>query len=394
MLGSQIPDSIQELMRKVVTSVILAVVTTIIAYIVRFKLPAWSSELEAFFLEDGAESSQVVPPGISARVQNMSLTTYERQLLPGVVHGPSITESLSDVGGLTQIKEDLRTSVVVPMQTPHIFFDARLRAIDVPRGILFSGPPGTGKTMLARAIAKDTSATFFCVTLSMLENKYYGETSKLIQSLFSLARKLAPSIIFFDEIDGMLKERRADDQNVSYGFKTELLTQMDGFHKSEHTAVMVIACTNAADRLDPAVRRRLPKLFEVGLPTRPERHHILTLLTRDERRLRPNVLDALADETEGWSGSDLTDLYRAAVSHRSRRLMHDTSAFRKTLPSAGGRLTDVQIAAINVRIPPLGGDDWKYAQNHIKQKARGHLGASPSLEDSLRTLIEARKTTD
>lgn len=390
MLGPAVPDALQELVRKVITSVIMCVVTTIVAYVVSVKLPAWTTELEAFFLDERA-GGEGAPPQVAARVKGLPLSTHERQLLGALVDGASLSETLDDVGGLAQIKEDLQTSVIVPLQTPHIFFDARLRGIDVPRGILFSGPPGTGKTMLARAIAKETSATFIAVTLSMLENKYYGETSKLIQSLFALSRKLAPTILFFDEIDGMLKERRADDQSVSYGFKTELLTQMDGFRKADQSAVMVIACTNAADRLDPAVRRRLPKLFEVGLPSRPERRQILALLTRDERRLRASTLDALADDTEGWSGSDLADLFRAAASHRSRRLMHHSSTFRKSLPATRDRLTDQQIAALNVRIPALLPADWSYALAHIKQKARGHLDSKPSIEESLRSLLGERR---
>ena len=370
-------DAITQLVQKIVMSIVVCAITTAVAYLLTDKLPSLGNELEAFFDMD---------PGTGdARLQNKTLTSYEKQVAEALIDGSAIDDTLESIGGMKSIKEELRATVVLPLQNPYVFFDSRMRTIDVPRGILLCGPPGTGKTMIARALAHETNASFLSITLSMLENKYYGETSKLIKAAFSLARKLQPCIIFFDEIDGMLKERRSEDQHCTYSFKTELLSQMDGFTKNAEVAVIVIACTNAADRLDAAVRRRLPKCIEIGLPDKLARKQILTLLTQDEVGLTTRAVDELVETTDGWSGSDLHDLYRTAVARRSQRMMR--GQFMRSLPQE--RMTDTQVAALRKKIPSLQTADWEHAKSRIKQKMKNHLpdtAAPPKSEEMLATL--------
>ena len=385
MTFSGMPDSLSTVLPKMLMSVVVCIVTSIVASLVSEKLPSLADEVESFL--DGVSATE------PHKLRGKALTSYERQLLPAMADGSAIQETLDDVGGLSLLKEELRATVVAPLQNPSLFFDPRIRSIDTPRGVLLCGPPGTGKTMIARALARESSASFLAITLSMLENKYYGETGKLIQATFSLAHKLQPTIIFFDEIDGMLKERRSDDQNCSYTFKTELLSQMDGFNKQPGSAVLVIACTNAADRLDPAVRRRLPKCVEIGLPDEPARRQILGLVMKDEQnhRIRSERVRRLAVTTEGFSGSDLHDLYRTAAANRSQRLMRSGSDFLKHVPRAP--MTDAQVAALLKRVPSLTDDDWEHARRRIKQKMPNHLAGaeSQSTPDSEKLLSTLRQ---
>ena len=136
-------------------------------------------------------------------------------------------ETLTDVGGLSKVIEELTRCILVPLKHQNLFFSSDTKSLLPPRCHLFTGPPGTGKTMMARALASESGATLINVSLSVLEDKYYGETPKLLKSLFLVARERAPSIIFIDEIDGCMRHRHAEDSASSYGLKTELLQHMD-----------------------------------------------------------------------------------------------------------------------------------------------------------------------
>jgi ATPase family AAA domain-containing protein 1 len=132
---------------------------------------------------------------------------------------------LSDVGGLEPIIASLRESIIYPLLYPNLF-GASSSLIGAPKGVLLYGPPGCGKTMLAKALAKESGATFINIAASVLTNKWYGESNKLVAALFSLARKCQPSIIFIDEIDSFLRERAKDDHEVTGMMKAEFMTQV------------------------------------------------------------------------------------------------------------------------------------------------------------------------
>lgn len=129
----------------------------------------------------------------------------------------------ADIGGLDPIIASLRESVIYPLMYPHLF-TASSSLLSAPKGVLLYGPPGCGKTMLARALAKESGATFINIPASVLTNKWFGESNKLVAGLFSLARKMQPSIIFVDEIDTFLRERRTDDHEVMSMMKAEFMT--------------------------------------------------------------------------------------------------------------------------------------------------------------------------
>jgi ATPase family AAA domain-containing protein 1 len=130
--------------------------------------------------------------------------------------------TLPDIGGLEPIIASLRESIIYPLLYPNLFTSSSL--IGAPKGVLLYGPPGCGKTMLAKALAKESGATFINIAASVLTNKWYGESNKLVAGLFSLARKCQPSIIFIDEIDSFLRERAKDDHEVTGMMKAEFMT--------------------------------------------------------------------------------------------------------------------------------------------------------------------------
>jgi SpoVK/Ycf46/Vps4 family AAA+-type ATPase len=270
--------------------------------------------------------------------RSVALTEYERHISQNVVQPGMITDRLEHIGGLSGIKADIRGQVLLPLKYPTIFFGT-VRALHPPRGVLFHGPPGVGKTLLARAIAAEAACPFISLTLSDLENKYFGESSKLLSATFSLARKLQPCVLFFDEIDGMIRTRSDVDQSCVYGFKTEFLTHMDGLTKQDD-AYIVIGCTNCADKLDPAVRRRLPKQYGIQPPTRAEIAEILAVhltetgLTGDEIR---NIASRIK---LGSSGSDLSEAVRVASAIRVKKHI-DTRVFVARLEDRSTTAEDV-----------------------------------------------------
>lgn len=134
---------------------------------------------------------------------------------------------VTDIGGLDPIISSLRESVIYPLVFPELFTSSSL--LSAPKGVLLYGPPGCGKTMLARALAKESGATFINIAVSTLANKWYGESNKLINGMFGLARKLQPSIIFIDEIDSFLRERKSGDHEVTATMKAEFMTCVNAF---------------------------------------------------------------------------------------------------------------------------------------------------------------------
>ncbi len=135
---------------------------------------------------------------------------------------PALTNLHPDIGGLDPIINSLRESVIYPLLYPHLFSSSAL--LGAPKGVLLFGPPGCGKTMLAKALAKESGATFINIAASVLTNKWYGESNKLVAGLFSLARKTQPSIVFIDEIDSFLRERTKGDHEVTGMMKAEFMT--------------------------------------------------------------------------------------------------------------------------------------------------------------------------
>ena len=226
--------------------------------------------------------------------------------------------TLDAVGGLAGVKEQLRQAVLLPLRHPAIFYGGA-PSVRPSAGVLMHGPPGTGKTMLARAVASEAGVPLMSLSAAALESKWWGESPKLLEAAFRVARTdLAPCIVFFDEIDGLGRARSDQDQSCVYSFKCELLRNLDGIVQST-APVSVIACTNCPSSLDPALRRRFGRCVSVELPDEAARLDILRKAVADETIVDEDALRSIARRTTGMSGSGLAALYTEASYHRMQR---------------------------------------------------------------------------
>src|SRR2546426_995982 len=217
----------------------------------------------------------------------------------------------ADVGGLTDVKHELQEAVEWPIKKPEVFKRIGIRP---PKGILLFGPPGCGKTMLARAVATESEANFISIKGPELFSKWVGESEKAIREVFRKGRSAAPSIVFFDELDSVVPRRGMGygDSGVSERVISQLLTELDGSESLEN--VVVIGATNRPDRIDPAILRpgRFDRLIYVPSPDHATRYQILKLHTQGMPLAHDVDLDQLATQTQSYSGADLEAVCREA----------------------------------------------------------------------------------
>ncbi|OWM72906.1 spastin isoform X2 [Punica granatum] len=222
-----------------------------------------------------------------------------------------------DVAGLDKAKQALMEMVILPTKRRDLFTGLRRPA----RGLLLFGPPGNGKTMLAKAVASESEATFFNVSASSLTSKWVGEAEKLVRTLFMVAISRQPSVIFIDEIDSIMSTRLANENDASRRLKSEFLIQFDGVTSNRNDLVIVIGATNKPQELDDAVLRRLVKRIYVPLPDESVRRLLLKNKLKGQAFSLPSGdIDRLARETEGYSGSDLQALCEEAAMMPIREL--------------------------------------------------------------------------
>ncbi|XP_052058183.1 spastin-like isoform X2 [Mytilus californianus] len=222
--------------------------------------------------------------------------------------GPHV--DFKDIAGQEASKQALHEIVILPALRPELFTGLRAPA----RGLLLFGPPGNGKTMLAKAVANESSATFFNISASSLTSKWVGEGEKLVRAMFTLARELQPSIVFMDEVDSLLCERREGENDASRRLKTEFLVQFDGVTGCSDDKILIMGATNRPQELDDAVLRRFAKRIYVQMPLRETRRSMLKhLLSKQGNPLSDSELNQIASLTEGYSGSDLNALAKDAA---------------------------------------------------------------------------------
>lgn len=243
---------------------------------------------------------------------------FEKLIRPTVIPASQIGVTFDDIGALADIKESLQELVMLPLKRPDLFNGGLLKPC---RGILLFGPPGTGKTMLAKAIANEAGATFLNISMSTVLSKWYGEAEKTIRALFSLAAKLAPAIVFIDEVDSMLGRRDQQNENeLPRRVKNEFMTHWDGLLSKTNERILVLAATNRPFDLDEAIVRRFEHRVMVGLPTSESRELILKKLLSKEKAEGIDFKE-LATLTEGYSGSDLKNLCVTAAYRPVRELL-------------------------------------------------------------------------
>ena len=256
-------------------------------------------------------------------LKNIELNEYELVIASNLIMPNNIDVSWEDIGGLEHIISDLRETVIYPLKrvspvpsSPAGVRDTskRSRLIKPPTGVLFFGPPGNAKTMIAKALAKESGARFINLQVSSLYDKWFGETQKRTDAIFSLAGKIQPVIIFIDEIDTFLRSRKNDDHECTSTMKTQFMTLWDGLATTQHqNRVLIIGATNRPEDVDPAILRRMPQMFFIGLPDIMQRKKILGVILKHETLADDVSLEYIAEKTTDYSGSDLHELCRCAA---------------------------------------------------------------------------------
>lgn len=231
--------------------------------------------------------------------------------------GESVT--FDDIAGLHDAKQTVLELVCWPMKRPDLFTGLRRG----PNGLLLFGPPGTGKTLIGKAIAHESGACFFSISSSSLTSKWIGEGEKLVRTLFAVAAYKEPAVVFIDEIDSLLTQRKADENEASRRIKTEFLVQLDGTGTSGQGRVLCIGATNRPHELDDAARRRFVKRLYIPLPELADREILLrSLLNKNHHSLSFSEVTKLASAADGFSGADLKALCTDASMGPIRQLGH------------------------------------------------------------------------
>eukprot|EP01135_Chromosphaera_perkinsii_P011203 Nk52_evm30s2356 gene=Nk52_evmTU30s2356 len=322
----------------------------------------------------GSKQSVVDRGHVSDTLKSFSEPLTEEQLLPlaislddfenalkkvqpsskreGFTMSPNVT--WEDVGALEEIRHELKITITAPIKKPELFESVGLTS---PTGVLLYGPPGCGKTLLAKAVANECSANFISVKGPELLNKYVGESERAIRQVFERARNSSPCIIFFDEIDSLCPKRSSSsgESHASERVVNQLLTEMDGLDGRKQ--VFVVAATNRPDIIDPAMLRpgRLDKLLFVPLPSSNGRYSILKTLLRNTPCAHLDIREIADDKRcEGFTGADLSSLVReASVCAVSEKLLDESAmmsdsklfvedrhfqyAFSKVMPSVSAK---------------------------------------------------------
>mmetsp|Transcript_12379 Transcript_12379/g.14175 ORF Transcript_12379/g.14175 Transcript_12379/m.14175 type:complete len:452 (-) Transcript_12379:9-1364(-) len=261
------------------------------------------------------------PDGVGPDTELISM--LERDVLD---KNPQV--SFDDIADLDDAKNTLQEAVLLPILMPQYF-----KGIRRPwRGVLLFGPPGTGKTMLAKAVATQGKTTFFNVSASSIASKWRGESEKLVRILFDMARFYAPSVIFMDEVDSIASKRSSEEHESARKVKSELLIQMDGATTASSAggdenmdenergkSVLVLAATNRPWDLDEAIRRRLEKRIYIPLPTENGLKQLFKINLKHTETGSDVNIDELIKKTKGFSGADIAILCREAAMMPMRR---------------------------------------------------------------------------
>jgi transitional endoplasmic reticulum ATPase len=271
-------------------------------------------------------------PGGPVLISPATILLIENTDAPGNANAkqaPAQRCSYEDIGGLKSQLGRIREMIELPLRFPEVF--ERL-GIDPPKGVLLHGPPGCGKTLIARTIASETEANFYSISGPEIIHKFYGESEAALRKLWDEASRNAPSIIFLDEIDSIAPKRENTQGEVEKRVVAQLLALMDGLNKRAN--VIVIAATNLPNNIDPALRRpgRFDREITIPVPDRNGRRHILEIHSRG-MPLAPDVsLDRLADITHGCVGADLEALCREAAMACLRTIIHDIDFAARSIP--------------------------------------------------------------
>jgi DNA polymerase III delta prime subunit len=371
----------------------------------------WTYDMMSSFGDESKAKGQKNKAALRKRLgrqgrPNIETNTYEDQIAGDLVRTEDIDVTFDMIGGLEDQKREIYNVVVLPLKRPDLFASCS-KLLAPPNGVLFYGPPGTGKTMLAKAIAKESGATFINLKLSTMLNKWFGESNKLVRAVFSLAKKMAPTIIFIDEIDAFLRARASDDITALANMKAEFMALWDGLLSGNDESdlgedgedgkqggtdksnpnrfgVMVIGCSNRPYDIDDAILRRMPRAFHVSLPLAPQREDILRLTLKDETVSDDVDLSRVAAQTEAFSGSDLKELCRVAAFQPFDEFMRAHTRAERGAADGAAEAEAALAGGASSKPRPISQRDFDAALTRVRPTARvaeeyRHLGAAESV---------------
>ena len=245
------------------------------------------------------------------------------------LHGVPLV-SYEDIGGLTGEIKKVREMIELPMRHPEIF---EKLGVEAPKGVLLFGVPGTGKTLLAKAVANESNAHFISISGPEIMSKFYGESEARLREIFKEAREKAPTIVFIDEIDSIAPKREEVTGEVERRVVSQLLSLMDGLEG--RGKVIVIAATNRPNALDPALRRpgRFDREIEIRIPDKKGRHEILLIHTRNMPLTEDVNLEKISAISHGYVGADLEYLCKEAAMKCLRRLLPEINLADEKIPT-------------------------------------------------------------
>lgn len=254
-----------------------------------------------------------------SKINPQNFNEYELIIASHIVVPSEIKESWTDIAGLDSVISEIQESVVLPVRHRYLLNSSKLW--QAPKGVLLHGPPGCGKTLIAKATAKEGGMHFINLDVAILTDKWYGESQKLASAVFSLALKIEPCIIFIDEIDSLLRSRNSNDHEATAMMKTQFMMLWDGLSTNNNATVIVMGATNRPQDLDKAIIRRMPAQFHIGLPNVEQRLQILKLILSAETLEETIDFQYIAQQTVGFSGADLMEMCRHASVYCVRRYM-------------------------------------------------------------------------
>ncbi|KAL4759602.1 putative AAA family ATPase/60S ribosome export protein Rix7 [Aspergillus foveolatus] len=284
---------------------------------------AWNTTSKAPKSESNAENGTPAPTTTKKRHHGgESHSSKRRKAENAVDRSPPTHVSLADLGGLDDVVQQLGDLVILPMTRPQVYLASNVQP---PRGVLLHGPPGCGKTMIANAFAAELGVPFISISAPSIVSGMSGESEKALREHFEEAKRLAPCLIFIDEIDAITPKRENSQREMEKRIVAQLLTCMDdlALEKTDGKPVIVLAATNRPDSLDAALRRggRFDKEINMTVPSEPVREQILRALTRKMRLVDDLDFKTLAKRTPGFVGADLNDLVSTAGSAAIKRYL-------------------------------------------------------------------------